>query len=764
VVGAIRQVALAAGFVLAFAAPASAAGWLEPVNLSPAGTTSAYGSSIASDTAGESFATWNDTDGTNQRIMLASHVPGSPWTARSPLSDPGRDAGTAPAMSLSSNGFGAIAWVRSDGAKTRVEVSRRVPGGAFGAPDIISAPGIDTNQTAVGVDRAGNVQVAWIDANNAAHTRRFSPLTGWDAAITDLSAAPATPANQILWFLTLVVSPSGKATVAWVFDTNPAGTGAGTANLQVQSRTQDDAGGWLPVVTHTTTVDPTQSGRPQLAVADDGTVTLVWFEYITTSCGIFCSKITTGIVRSQTRSGTTNTWSPAQTLSDPALVSDNPTVAVTPAGETTVAWTEAAANAVKTLTRTVGGAFPVASAATIITPQDRAITSGNLFGIPLTSLHLTATASGTVATFSRTDGTNIIANAVFRPGGGLWPNPTLTPPAALSAPGGDAGFDGLTAGIDGQGNIVTSWTRDGVIQTSTYDVARPAFTDVTVPASATTGQPVAMSSATSDSWGALAAGQPSWSFGDGTAGTGLSVTHAFSAPGTYTVTVGASDTAGNAATAVTRQIVIANAPVPPLPATTVAKPKAKITWRSGKLASSTLTVTGTVGAPASLTISLVLRKTKKTALKSTFAAKAGAWSRTLKLPATLAPGAYDVKVTGPVVQSSQTSFTLAAPASGIVKRTYASGPRRGPSVTTLAHTNELWAHFQFGFLPKKGQKITTQWILPNGRKLAANTRPRTGLVEAQVKDLSGKTLPTGRWRCVIKVGKTVLTTLNVRLS
>jgi hypothetical protein len=121
-------------------------------------------------------------------------------------------------------------------------------------------------------------------------------------------------------------------------------------------------------------------------------------------------------------------------------------------------------------------------------------------------------------------------------------------------------------------------------------------------------------------------------------------------------------------------------------------------------------------------------------------------------------------VTGPVVQSSQTSFTLAPPASGIVKRTYATGTRRGPAVTTLSKSSELWAHFSFGVLPKRGQKITTQWILPSGKRLAANTRPRSGLVEAQVKDLTGKALPVGRWRCVITVGKTVLGTLNVRLK
>ena len=68
------------------------------------------------------------------------------------------------------------------------------------------------------------------------------------------------------------------------------------------------------------------------------------------------------------------------------------------------------------------------------------------------------------------------------------------------------------------------------------------------------------------------------------------------------------------------------------------------------------------------------------------------------------------------------------------------------------------------FMLKKGQTITTQWILPNGSKLAANTRPRTTLVEAQVKDLSGKALPTGRWRCVISAGGVVVATLSVRLK
>ena len=136
----------------------------------------------------------------------------------------------------------------------------------------------------------------------------------------------------------------------------------------------------------------------------------------------------------------------------------------------------------------------------------------------------------------------------------------------------------------------------------------------------------------------------------------------------------------------------------------------------------------------------------------------------MKLPASLTPGKYDVIVTGTGVKSSQTSFTLAAPKSGIVKRSYATGPRRGPAATTLGSTSELWAHFVFGTLPARSQTITTQWTLPGGRKLGANTRPRTSLVEAQVKDLSGKALPTGVWHCVIRAGGTIVATLNVRLK
>jgi hypothetical protein len=289
---------------------------------------------------------------------------------------------------------------------------------------------------------------------------------------------------------------------------------------------------------------------------------------------------------------------------------------------------------------------------------------------------------------------------------------------------------------------------------------------VTVPASATTGQAVGMSTQTSDAWSPLGAGQPSWNFGDGTTGAGASVSHVYANAGTYTVTLSASDTIGNAAAPVSRQIAVTTAPPPPPPSTpltSVNKPKLKAAYIASKLIGN-LILTGTSGAKVTLTIAVRKHGKKKVSLTSKFAAKAGKWSRTLRLPTGLTPGKYDVIVSGPGVKGSQTSFAIPAPKAGIIKRSYASGPRRGPAATRLGQTSELWAHFTFGTLPRKGQTITTQWVLPNGTKLAANTRPRASLVEAQVKDLSGKALPTGRWRCVIRAGGTVVATLNVRLT
>jgi PKD domain len=751
----LRALALASGLVAVFAGSAVAAPtWLPAQNLSiPPTTGTPGGSKVASDAIGESFATWFRTDGTNTRVQLASHGPGLPWSAAGDLSPAGQDA-NPPGLSLSGTGFGAIAWAESDGAHVVVMVSRRAPGGAFGAPETISSTSIDAAGTApaVAVDAAGDVVVAWTDASNLAlHARRFTASSGTWGTIIDLATAPV---NQVVIQPTLVISASGVATAAWLFDSDSTSG----ATFELQTRTQGTNGVWDAMTPLTALATPDEAGGQQLAVDAAGNVTLVWFQYQPMS-----PSYSHGVVFESTLAATPGAvWQSPQTLSDPLLISDSPEVAATPAGEVTVAWTEAESESVKVVTRPPGGTFPAASAATTITPNDKQIQSGFML-FPFTSLHVVANANETVVTFARSDGTNFLEEAVSRPAGAPWPDPATHPPTVLSQPGSDVASVGSSLASDGLGNVVATWVRGNVIQAAAFAVSGPAVVALAVPPTATTGQPVSMAAATVDVWSGLAPGQPTWSFGDTNLGVGPTVSHVYAAPGTYTVSVVATDAVGNAGGPATHQIVVTNPPIPPIPATTIARPKLKALWKSNKLVGS-VALSGTVGLSTVLTAKVKLHGGTKTSISSRCGTKLGAWSRTLKLPSGLAPGRYDVTVSGNGVSSATTSFTLVAPASGIIKRSYATGPRKGPAVTALGKTSELWAHFQFRTVPKKGQKITTQWILPSGRKLSANTRPRTTLVEAQVKDLAGKNLPPGRWRCVIRVGKIVLVTLNVRLK
>jgi PKD repeat protein len=73
-----------------------------------------------------------------------------------------------------------------------------------------------------------------------------------------------------------------------------------------------------------------------------------------------------------------------------------------------------------------------------------------------------------------------------------------------------------------------------------------------------------------DVWSQIAS--TTWSFGDGTSGAGLSVSHAYASPGLYTVSATAADAVGNAVTTPPARIdVLPAPPPPPLPAPVLAR-------------------------------------------------------------------------------------------------------------------------------------------------------------------------------------------------
>lgn len=140
---------------------------------------------------------------------------------------------------------------------------------------------------------------------------------------------------------------------------------------------------------------------------------------------------------------------------------------------------------------------------------------------------------------------------------------------------------GLRYGIptlvpDGAGSVVAFYTNSGDdLRAAAYDAGPPILLSSGVPSTATAGQPVTVSASLVDLWAGLGAGQPTWSFGDGSAAVaGATATHTYTNPGVYTITLNAADALGNATA---EHYTITVAPAPGVPPAVVRKPSVTIT-------------------------------------------------------------------------------------------------------------------------------------------------------------------------------------------
>jgi PKD domain len=198
--------------------------------------------------------------------------------------------------------------------------------------------------------------------------------------------------------------------------------------------------------------------------------------------------------------------------------------------------------------------------------------------------------------------------------GSRWLNGSFTPESFtdLDAPAKSIGLDQVVA--DEDGSVAAFWSDENPgeskLRVAAYDAGPPNLLGASVPASAVAGQPVAMSASFVDLWSGLGE-PPSWSFGDGAGGSGAQLSHTYSAPGAYTVTVTAHDGLGNA-TSSSYPITVASASV---------APRAVLTMLSSKVVGQRVVVQlACAGAPctgeAKLTTRERLRSGKLVAVQS----------------------------------------------------------------------------------------------------------------------------------------------------
>ena len=275
----------------------------------------------------------------------------------------------------------------------------------------------------------------WTRPTNVMHARRFVAAAGMWGTIDDL--APATNPRTRSCSRRRSRSVRRASRPSPGHSTPTRRNGRYRAALQVQTRTQDTDGNWRPWCSTPRRPIRFESRRPaarrRRRRERDARVGGVPVHLL--ALLLFVHELDRPWRRDPPSAAS---GSGAQTLSDPILISDSPRVATTPAGEMTVAWTEGAANAVKVPDAPGRWALPRRRAATIIIPQDKAISSGTS---SWESRYRRSISTTTRAGRSRPSGAAMARTArqaVFRPAGGAWPNPATTPPTALSAPGAES--------------------------------------------------------------------------------------------------------------------------------------------------------------------------------------------------------------------------------------------------------------------------------------------------------------------------------------
>ncbi|MFL5846580.1 MAG: PKD domain-containing protein [Solirubrobacteraceae bacterium] len=614
---------------MAAAAPAQAAGWLEAASVTaPAETISAP--VVGSDAAGGVVAAWVRKDGTDYVMEAATRPPGGGFTVQ----ELQRGAFMAnAAVAVNKGGDVVVAW-RRQATTSEIWAATRSAGAAFApAQSIAAVPGKNAMDPAAAINDAGAVGVAWRLVNSDTDGKEtiyaaFRPAGG------SFSAAPISTSDSWNQNPRIVLDQTGRATVVWSF-----WNGADTNLARVRVRS---GAGVLGTQRDLSASTPT--GYPMFATLGldrDGNAVAVWSHW----------NGATYDVQGAVRTAASDTWTTLPTFGTSASASfgDEPQVAVAPDGSAVAMWRAPDAT-VQAASRASGAGFATAqtgiSAPNVSSPQ------------------VILDAQGTaIAVWRRTDADGTRIETASRPRGGAFGAVTTLSGLGASAP---------AASVDGLGNVLTAWVRDdaalpdaadSAVQARVFDASPPVLGAVSVPATATAGAATPMSAEAGDVWSAPTF---AWTFGDGASGTGSGVSHAFGAPGAFTVGVTATDGAGNAATT-TRGITVAAAPVVPPPV--AATPRLPVTFARAWRKQGTRTIVRRLrvaGAPAGAVIRLACtgkgcvfqRKTvtvknaEPVRLEGLFSLRkkitAGGRTRTQTIVARLRPGArVSVTVTAP---------------------------------------------------------------------------------------------------------------------
>jgi PKD repeat protein len=651
ITGASATLAIALASLLALAAPA-AADWQAPVILSPLGA-EVVAPTLAVNAAGDSAALWWDNqDG--GRLALIRRPAGGGWSATVTVAAP---VPTPTVGRIGIDGAGTVTVAYTLGGSTEVVTW---PASAA-TPSRTALPTVVTYLYSLQINAAGAaVLVGESDTSPPVITVAYRRAADTDFELRTYSVPGLAPTYP-------VAAINGAGTAIVVF------TSAG-----VQALVRSPFADW-PAMPETVDSTPDVYGDNRVALDDAGNAQVVYTHY---------TSAPARIVRVVGRPASSGVWGqPADlSLGGADSFASPPSLSVAATGNTVLAWQQYVGE-----TSTSHLVFGRSDRGTF-QPEDELVKTNTW------ATAFVAGADGGVAAtwIERTPPGSVVQLGVRT--AGVW-----SPVRTVTVPHGDENQVAISSiATDGKGSYLAAGAIDGApghnhaLALWVYDAVAPVVSAPSVSGTLTARSPLTFSVTATDVWSPF--GAPEWSFGDGTSGAGLRVTHAYAEPGTYRASVSVTDGAGNAAT---REISVV-----------VTKAQAELTaasfavrWQRSRAAGA-LRVAGRV--PLEGTYVVELTRGSVRVLRASVQLAAGEFARKLKLPARLVPGSYGIRLLPQALPVSLPTRTakLTAPGEGVVDTAFLSGSRTGAAARRLSGSRNVWATFHFAARASSSLRLT----------------------------------------------------------
>jgi len=500
---------------------ASAVGWRPAETVPGSLVASQWGVSVVSDAAGDLAAAWPSPPPPTYdwRAASAARPAGASWSAQAVM--PGTADGGAAAIADNAAGDVLQVYSEFDAATSSDQLSavQSEPGSAPTTTKVnVPVGGVGVDVTSAAIDGAGDAVVAW-ESSTA-----YSDFQLQVATRTGLHGT-WTVRTYLSGGREPVVTMDEKGDAALVYSVvqggnfvvygayRPAGQAGFGTGLELSSASEN------------------ANAVEKVAIGARGDVLASWSG--------------SGLARVRYRSASTGAWQPVQQFPANAI---GPAVAVGDDGSAVAVWEQ------------TDGSGHAALWGSALDPSGRwsaqaAWWTGSGDGVTLPpAVALDHAGTATVAFAADDGGGDVSSMLALRRGG----NGTLSPPVELGS--GDLAAGSIPSiATDARGDAIVAWPSrtTGAAESAAYVAAPPTIAAVSVPSGATAGVAAALSASVSDPFAAPLALH--WDFGDGTSGDGASVTHAWRAPGSYTVTLTVADATGATATA-QRAVSVMGAP------------------------------------------------------------------------------------------------------------------------------------------------------------------------------------------------------------